>query len=115
MNQQYRDLYHRLVAHTSIPEGQLEGTGCWEHDGQLSRPVYGYPRITLHVNGKHTKKLVHVLMFEIFYGPVPEGHEVDHVCHNARCCNPDHLQSLPSLVNRLKNRGLFKSSACAIM
>jgi hypothetical protein len=111
MASKYPNLYHRLVAHTSIPDGQLESTGCWEHDAPLSRPVYGYPRIAVWRENRHVKRLVHVLMFEIIHGPVPEGHEVDHICHNARCCNPDHLQALPARDNRLKNRGLF-SAAC---
>lgn len=104
----YDNLWGRICAHVTIPEDQLEGTGCWEHDGPLSRPVYGYPRISVRLpGGKHAKKLVHVLVFEMFNGPVPEDHEVDHTCHNARCCNPDHLEALPWLKNRLKNRGVW--------
>lgn len=98
----YRDLYHRLVAHTAEPEN---GQACWEHDGQLSRPFVGYPRISVRLpGGKHAKKLAHILMFEHFNGPVPEGYEVDHQCHNHRCINPDHLQALPRYNNRAKNR-----------
>lgn len=97
----YRDLYHRLVANTKEPESN---TGCWEHQGKLSRPGVGYPRINLWVKGKAKGKLAHVLMFQHFNGPVPEGKEVDHTCHNHRCINPDHLQALPVYDNRAKNR-----------
>lgn len=100
MRQIYESLYERLVAHTAEPEN---GQACWVHDAPLSRPVVGYPRISVRLSGgKHAKKLAHVLMFEHFNGPVPEGHEVDHMCHNHRCINPDHLQPLPILHNRLK-------------
>lgn len=102
---QYRDMYDRLCAHVTVPADQCESTGCWEHDGPLSRPHVGYPRISVRLpGGKHAKKLAHILMFEQFYGPVPEGHEVDHQCHNHRCINPDHLQALPIYDNRAKNR-----------
>lgn len=101
----YRDIYHRLTAHVAVPEHQCESTGCWEHDGPLSRPEVGYPHISIRLpGGKHAKKLAHVLMFEHLNGPVPEGFEIDHVCHNHRCINPDHLQALPIYNNRAKNR-----------
>jgi len=26
---------------------------------------------------------------------VPEGHDIDHKCHNRACFNPEHLQAIP--------------------
>lgn len=100
----YVDLFHRLVAHTTLPLDQLESLACWEHDGQLSRPVYGYPKITVRRNGKHRKLFAHALMYELVHGAVPEGHEIDHTCHNHRCINPEHLEALPVPQNRAKNQ-----------
>lgn len=98
-----RSLYGRLIKHITVPEGQLESTGCWEHDAPLSRPRVGYPRISLREGGRHIKRLAHVLMYQEIYGPVPEGHEVHHWCFNHLCCNPNHLEALPIRDNRAMN------------
>lgn len=98
----YRDMYERLTAHVTLPEHQEESTACWEHDGPLSRPDYGYPKVTVRENGKQTTRYAHRLMYTAVHGDVPEGHEVDHNCHNHRCINPDHLQALPVPKNRGK-------------
>lgn len=92
----YGSLYERLVANVKEPESE---NGCWEHQGQLQRPVHGYPRVSLRVNGKHVKRFAHRLMDEIVNGPLPEGLEIDHICFNHRCVNPDHLQRLTRAEN----------------
>lgn len=97
----YDSLYHRLVAHTAEPEN---GQACWVHDGPLSRPEVGYPKISVRGRAGGHMQFAHRLMFEIFHGPIPQGHEVDHRCHNHRCINIDHLQLLPIAANRAKNR-----------
>lgn len=100
----FDSLYERLVAHTHVPEDQSEANGCWVHDGPLSRPTYGYPTITRRIEGKHCRCYAHREMFTIVYGPVPEGHEVDHLCYTHRCINPGHLRALPLVANRQRNQ-----------
>jgi len=83
------------------PNGCLHWTGCIMPTG------YGQMGV-----GDRKKRLVHVVAYEIAKGPVPEGLDVDHVCHNAdpgcvgghaclhrRCVNPDHLEAVSRLVN----------------
>lgn len=96
----YENLYHRLVANIAEPANEQ---ACWEHQGTLSR-AEGYPRLSVREGGKHTMRYAHHLMFETFHGERKEGHEVDHICHNHRCINPDHLQLLPIPENRAKNQ-----------
>ena len=102
MASQYEDIYHRLMCHA--PAFDLnDPTECWEHDGTLNKPN-GYPRVSVWENGKHVKRYAHRLMFDLVHGPVPEGHEVDHKCHNHRCIRPTHLEALPLSDNRAKNQ-----------
>ncbi|MFF5973643.1 HNH endonuclease signature motif containing protein [Streptomyces sp. NPDC012769] len=41
----------------------------------------------------------HVVSYELFVGPVPDGLEVDHLCRATWCCNPAHLEAVTHSVN----------------
>lgn len=57
-------------------------TPCIDWAGRLNRQGYG--RIGW--------DLAHRRAYEQSVGPVPDGMELDHLCRNARCVNPDHLE-----------------------
>ena len=63
----------------------VDANGCWLWRGSTAK--MGYGQLSLH----DTKRSVHVLAYEVFIGPVPEGLEVCHKCDVKRCCNPDHF------------------------
>ena len=44
------------------------------------------------VNGVLT--MYHRHIYEAEVGEIPEAHEVDHMCRNRSCINPEHLQTL---------------------
>jgi len=45
---------------------------------------------------------VHRLMWTHLVGPIPAGFEIDHLCKQRACCNPDHLEPVPGKVNTLR-------------
>ena len=47
-----------------------------------------------YVEGRH--RMYHVHIWEQANGPLPHDHEVHHTCGNRACCNPDHLEAVPS-------------------
>lgn len=49
---------------------------------------------------------VHRLLWTLLVGPIAEGLEVDHLCKNTRCCNPDHLEPVTPRVNKLRSGGM---------
>lgn len=37
-------------------------------------------------------QLAHRVMYEQARGPIPEGHDLDHLCRETLCVNPDHVE-----------------------
>lgn len=68
------------------------GTQCWNWPSAGKR---GYA--TVRVDRK--PYLVHRLSYEAYIGRIPEGLEIDHLCRNRRCCNPDHLEPVTRAEN----------------
>lgn len=54
------------------------------------------------------KVYVHRFIYENTVGPIPPGHEVDHVkmkgCTSTLCCNPAHLEAVTPGVNKERTR-----------
>lgn len=86
---------------------------CWPWTGfVLSHPTLGgYGQIREAGRGSTTLR-VHRVVYELTYGPIPDGLVLDHTCHNGsgcegrgpacphrRCCNPAHLEAVTHAVN----------------
>lgn len=78
---------------------------CWEWIGARSRPGYGL----FAANGK--SRFAHRYAYQLLRGPIPIGLELDHLCRNKGCVNPDHLEPVPHKENVL--RGLAPSARWA--
>jgi HNH endonuclease/VRR-NUC domain len=59
--------------------------GCWVW---AAATVHGYGYV--HFEGKQQR--AHRVIYRILRGPIPEGLELDHLCRNPACVNPDHLE-----------------------
>jgi hypothetical protein len=64
------------------------GAACWNWVGTLM--VTGYGGIRYH--GKN--RTAHRVSYELHYGPIPDGLQIDHACRNRLCVNPDHLRAV---------------------
>jgi hypothetical protein len=85
---------------------------CWPWKRKLTRLGYGQMRGFTKAIGAHR------FAYELLVGPIPEGMQIDHMCHNQvkdtcadtaacphrRCCNPRHLDAVPGTVNRKRGR-----------
>jgi hypothetical protein len=81
---------------------------CWEWTGY--RDVHGYGGV--HAEGKQWK--AHGYLYTKLVGPVPVGLELDHLCRNKACVNPDHLEAVQHRVNSLRGRGAAAVNAARV-
>jgi hypothetical protein len=56
--------------------------------GKVARPGRGQGMVS-----------VHRTVYEMLVEPIPRGLQVDHLCRNRACCNPDHLEVVTGKIN----------------
>jgi len=88
----YASLAARLLANSVLDPL----TGCRIWTGKTSKRRGGGEdgRINLRINGRHVARRAHRISFEVFNGPIPDGHEIDHTCVNSLCIEPTHLEAV---------------------
>lgn len=99
---------------------ERQPNGCIHWTGHVGK--FGYGQVS--VNGRN--RGAHLVMYETFVGPVPDGLELDHVCHtedescaggnsclHRRCVNyaDNHLQPVTSRENKMRSRGFVAVNA----
>jgi len=75
-------------------------TGCWNWTG--STQASGHGRLT--VEGK--QHAAYRFLYEQLVAPIPAGLELDHLCNNPRCVNPDHLEPVTPDENKRRFRSI---------
>lgn len=73
---------------------------CWEWTAASLPLGYGVIRVD------KSNVRAHRLSYEMHVGPIPEGMQVDHICHNPPCVNPEHLRLATNKQNRENEGGL---------
>lgn len=72
---------------------------CWFWQGPAELGTYGY----LMVDGKKVR--AHRRSYQLFYGEIPKGVHIHHICNNKMCINPWHLQAVtPKQHGNIHNR-----------
>ena len=70
--------------------------GCWQWSARLNADGYGH----LNVDGQKVR--AHRFAYEMLVGAIPEGLQLDHLCRNRGCVNPDHLEPVTNRENILR-------------
>lgn len=81
--------------------------GCWVWTGGTRK---GYGRLGRYINGRTRYLSAHYVTWCAANGPVPDGLELDHACHDPRTCtggecqhracvNPDHIRAVTHTFN----------------
>lgn len=81
-------------------------TGCWEWVGaklvnrRYPQHVYGCFKFRIAPAHRARRSVsAHRFSYLISKGSIPTGFEVDHLCHNKLCVNPEHLEAVSHKVN----------------
>lgn len=86
-----------------------QGTGCWEWRAAKSSNGYGL------VWFKGKTRLAHRVVYELLKGELSEELEIDHLCRNKLCVNPDHLEQVTHKVNNFRGIGITAKNSKKIM
>lgn len=71
---------------------------CWVWSWSLDRHGYGQVRL----NG--TTRRSHRVIYELLVADVPKDLDIDHLCRNRACVNPNHLEPVTRSTNLLRGR-----------
>jgi hypothetical protein len=89
-------LYDRLFGKVDSSDPDA----CWIWTGRLDR--YGYGKINMRLG---TTSTAHRMAYFMVKGDIPDGLQLDHLCRNRACVNPDHLEPVTNRVNVLRGSG----------
>lgn len=99
---------------------RLDYEDCWEWPGRVGRNGYG---IAVRPGSRVSGSTAHRVVWELVYGPVDAGMQVDHLCHDPqdcdkgtecphrRCVNPTHLGVVTPRANTLRSNSLAAANA----
>lgn len=69
---------------------------CWEWTGALDRHGYGVTR------ENYVLWRAHRWVWTFLVGPIEDALDLDHLCRNRKCVNPDHLEPVTRKENLLR-------------
>ena len=72
---------------------------CWIWQGYVLPTGYGQLII------RQRKWRAHRYMWTMMRGPIPDGLDLDHLCRNRLCINPQHLEPVTRRENLLRGEG----------
>ena len=98
---------------------KIAPNGCWVWTGYPD--THGYGRFRIFIDGVRRCTGAHRAAWLAYRGDIPADHlQLDHLCRNRLCCNPDHLELVTNQENARRSvaaigpagRGRLRQAAC---
>lgn len=83
------DAFNQLIR--TILANIVVNAGCWEYP---HRNEEGYGFIVWPIGNRPKKYYTHRIIYTAAKGPIAERAQIDHLCNNRSCCNPEHLEEV---------------------
>jgi hypothetical protein len=99
MNESQTEVIERMLSRTEKPD-----SGCWEWQGATSG---GYGVVGYQSRQWYT----HRLSYSILRGELKDGLQIDHLCSNRKCWNPNHLDQVDCRTNLLRGNTMTAKRA----
>ncbi len=77
----------------------IDPSGCLLWTGAITAGGYG----VVGASSPRRVEYVHRLMYQWFVGPIPDGHQLDHLCRVRRCASPADLEAVTARMNVLRS------------
>jgi hypothetical protein len=77
---------------------EVSDNGCWNFLGSLTPLGYGHLCRNKKFMGAHR------YFYELRFGPIPKGLQLDHLCRNPTCVNPEHLEPVTNAENTRRGK-----------
>lgn len=85
---------------------EVTASGCWIW--KAARYPSGYAMVSVATSRSRS---AHLVLWELIFGPVPDGLELDHLCRTPACVNPLHLEAVTHRENILRASGVISENA----
>lgn len=97
----------RVIGRVLADTVTVEGSGCIETTRGTGS--HGYGQMSWGEDGEQFYGLTHRIAWYAAHGDIPDHLTVDHICHNRRCVNVDHLRLLTPSDNGKTNGQTLKT------